>query len=362
MPSRWLLRLDTVLRAVGLDGAIEPEPEVAGRRRGCSTPHAASRCRRARAAPAARGAAAPALGHRRSRPGCATPMRSMPGISCGSRRSTRSTPIPAAPSAASSSMRRSPIRPPVSARLPADAEAQLLAIGGRRFGRCLSRPGAWAFWWPRFERIARWFVAEESARRGDHRRDACSECSRPLILAGPGGPFELIANADRIDRSPRAGLLLIDYKTGGVPARTRSRPASRRSCRSKRRSLRPAASATVQRRADRALEYWQLGGGDPAGEDAARSTMATPRALIDARSRAAGLDRALRRSRDALSRVPSREWAPRYSDYRHLERVDRERGRGMSAARGSTGAARRGRAAPPRSGSRPRPAPARPRC
>ena len=29
VPSRWLLRLDAVLRAVGLDGALGPEPEIA---------------------------------------------------------------------------------------------------------------------------------------------------------------------------------------------------------------------------------------------------------------------------------------------------------------------------------------------
>ncbi len=28
VPSRWLLRLDAVLRAVGLDGALGPEPDI----------------------------------------------------------------------------------------------------------------------------------------------------------------------------------------------------------------------------------------------------------------------------------------------------------------------------------------------
>src|SRR5438445_683891 len=30
VPSRWLLRLDAVLRAVGLDGALAPDPEIEG--------------------------------------------------------------------------------------------------------------------------------------------------------------------------------------------------------------------------------------------------------------------------------------------------------------------------------------------
>ena len=39
--------------------------------------------------------------------------------------------------------------------------ADLIAIGRDVFGDALARPGVWAFWWPRFERIAAWFVATE---------------------------------------------------------------------------------------------------------------------------------------------------------------------------------------------------------
>src|SRR5262249_33538284 len=49
--------------------------------------------------------------------------------------------------------------------LPLFAEDELIAIGRDCFRSILSRPGVWAFWWPRFVRIARWFVAEERQRR-----------------------------------------------------------------------------------------------------------------------------------------------------------------------------------------------------
>ncbi len=61
--------------------------------------------------------------------------------------------------------------------LPPSAEAELIAIGRECFGPILSRPGVWAFWWPRFERIARWFVAEERVRRAEIAREPAASAA-----------------------------------------------------------------------------------------------------------------------------------------------------------------------------------------
>src|SRR5439155_10116745 len=100
--------------------------------------------------------------------------------------------------------------------LPATAEAELIEIGREVFGPILSRPGVWAFWWPRFERIARWFIAEERVR-GPDIRDSASEIKGRLVLPARGGPFTITAKADRIDRLASGELVLIDYKTGALP-------------------------------------------------------------------------------------------------------------------------------------------------
>src|SRR6202030_2110455 len=71
--------------------------------------------------------------------------------------------------------------------LPTHTEIELLEIGQRHFAGLLSRPGAWAFWWPRFERIARWFAAEEAIRRPGL-AETQSEVRGDLIVPGPGGP------------------------------------------------------------------------------------------------------------------------------------------------------------------------------
>ncbi|MCE9521414.1 MAG: double-strand break repair protein AddB, partial [Alphaproteobacteria bacterium] len=53
------------------------------------------------------------------------------------------------------------------AQLPPDTEAldALMACGRAAFGELLERPGVRGFWWPRFERIAHWFLGFERDRR-----------------------------------------------------------------------------------------------------------------------------------------------------------------------------------------------------
>ncbi len=99
------------------------------------------------------------------------------------------------------------------------AEAELLRIGGDVFRETASSPAVRAFWWPRFQRIARWFVVEEKARRdaGQH----------PLVVVGRGElavnngeqDFTLSARADRIDANVAGALVIIDYKTGEPPTK-----------------------------------------------------------------------------------------------------------------------------------------------
>ena len=104
-----------------------------------------------------------------------------------------------------------------SGPLPPMALEELLALGRQNFGQALARPGLWAFWWPRFERIAEWFVAQEALRRDDL-VESRSEVAGAIEIAAPGGPFRVTAVADRIDRLGDGSLVLIDYKTGVVPS------------------------------------------------------------------------------------------------------------------------------------------------
>ena len=92
--------------------------------------------------------------------------------------------------------------------------AALLAAGRTEFGEMLTRPGVAAFWWPRFERMARWLIAFERKRRAEGAK-VISEQGGEITLAGLN--FKLRARADRVDLWPDGTASIIDYKTGTTP-------------------------------------------------------------------------------------------------------------------------------------------------
>jgi ATP-dependent helicase/nuclease subunit B len=205
--------------------------------------------------------------------------------------------------------------------LPADAEARLVAIGEEVFGTALSRPGVWAFWWPRFLRIACWFIALETARRGAL-AGSHGEVLGRLMLSGPAGPFELVCKADRIDRRRDGGLIVVDYKTGAVPRRgdvdlgfAPQLPLEA--------AIAEAGGLTgiaVARVAE--LAYWRLSGGEVAGEVKPLAEADAVRILID--TALAGLHRLIARFDDQATPYrssPRPEHAPRFTDYAQLARV-----------------------------------------
>jgi ATP-dependent helicase/nuclease subunit B len=102
-------------------------------------------------------------------------------------------------------------------QLPAGALAALLEAGREAFGEVLGLPSVAAFWWPRFERVAVWFVEFERARRQDGTRPLATEVSGWVDIETAGEPFRLTAKADRIDRLGDGRLAIIDYKTGRPP-------------------------------------------------------------------------------------------------------------------------------------------------
>jgi hypothetical protein len=113
--------------------------------------------------------------------------------------------------------------------MPADALDRLLAIGRQEFGPQMSRPAVGAFWWPRFQRIARWFVDNERERRVAL-ATLHAEVKGWLQFDGPAGPFIVTATADRIECGKDGRLAIIDYKTARCRVRARSNSASPHSC------------------------------------------------------------------------------------------------------------------------------------
>jgi ATP-dependent helicase/nuclease subunit B len=102
-------------------------------------------------------------------------------------------------------------------KLPANAFDLLLRDADAALEPLLDRPGVWAFWRPRFARIARWFVTAEAERRAAGTLPLAIETKGTMNFAAPAGPFVLSGKADRIDRRPDGTLAVVDYKTGVLP-------------------------------------------------------------------------------------------------------------------------------------------------
>ena len=100
--------------------------------------------------------------------------------------------------------------------LPENALAELIAAGEVAFRDWLDRPNVWAFWQPRFHRIAAWWLEKEQGRRPTL-AESDTELRGEWTVVEVSPPFTLSARADRIDRLKNGSLAIIDYKTGEPP-------------------------------------------------------------------------------------------------------------------------------------------------
>ena len=96
-------------------------------------------------------------------------------------------------------------------KLPDDLAAELQGIVTQVLAGYMGDPRIAAFWAPRFGRFAEWFAATEAARRMGV-IETVAEAQGELVLEAPAGPFTLTARADRIDMGA-SGLIITDYKS-----------------------------------------------------------------------------------------------------------------------------------------------------
>lgn len=86
-----------------------------------------------------------------------------------------------------------------SGLLPPGALAEFEALGEKHLGTLMTAPAERAFWWPRFQRLTRWFIATENARRRAGTRLLASETTGRLVVGPRSRPLTIEARADRID-------------------------------------------------------------------------------------------------------------------------------------------------------------------
>ncbi len=204
--------------------------------------------------------------------------------------------------------------------LPDNAEQELLKIGQKTFKNRMDNPSVRAFWWPRFERIAKWFVAFEAERRAMS-KVLGTEVQGKLEFDTGDGIFTLTAIADRIDRDANDQLMMIDYKTGNVPLQKAVALGF-----SPQLTLEALIAFTggfdgIDAEDVGKLQYWKLSGGRQAAD--VTDVKGDVKDLVtEARQGIEALIKAFNNQATPYLVTPRPEWAPRYNNVRHLSRVD----------------------------------------
>lgn len=203
--------------------------------------------------------------------------------------------------------------------LPGDALALLIECGRQAFAAAGTPPSVTAFWWPRFERAARWFIAAERERRTDLAAIR-SEVKGGVEIAAPAGAFWLNATADRVDTRRDGSISIVDFKSGGVPQDNEialgfAPQLALEGVIATEGGFKDVAAGRIAE-----LAFWRVSGGREPGE--IKATPGDPQTLVRAaRAGLAALIAAFDRIETPYLSVPNARFAPRYSDYGHLARI-----------------------------------------
>jgi ATP-dependent helicase/nuclease subunit B len=151
--------------------------------------------------------------------------------------------------------------------LPIDLAEELKDIAAGVLDAYTSNPRVAAFWRPRLNRFADWFAATEGTRRVGI-REVVAETDGKLVLEAPAGPFTLTVRADRIDVG-EGGLVITDYKSGQSLDSLKSRATAGRAPQLPLEAAIAAAGgfADVPTSPVTLLRYISTAGGEPPGRE-----------------------------------------------------------------------------------------------
>lgn len=101
-------------------------------------------------------------------------------------------------------------------QLPPNALELLIQLGKKHFDEASLSPELFAFWWPKFINTAFAYISQD---KRDEISSIHNEVSGSIQYNLPQGSFVFTAKADRIDILKNKHLNIIDYKTGAIPSK-----------------------------------------------------------------------------------------------------------------------------------------------
>jgi ATP-dependent helicase/nuclease subunit B len=208
-------------------------------------------------------------------------------------------------------------------KLPDDPARALIELGRPHFAALNDYPEARAFWWPRFERIARWFARWEIARRSGISAVA-AEIDGRIDIALDDGTFKLRGIADRIERDADGRYTILDYKTGAARTEKQVRTGLAPQLTLEAAMLRQGKFKDIPAGASVAeLGYVLLKGGEPPGEPKPlKFKEGTPDSHADrALEKLTALAKRFADADQPYRSLVHPMWTTHYGDYDHLARV-----------------------------------------
>jgi len=198
------------------------------------------------------------------------------------------------------------------------AIADFLALSTEALRDYADEPVLYAAWQAQCANLAQSFVAEEEQRRVHH-QPVQTECQATLLLKVDGVTYELVGRPDRLDQSAE-GMTIIDYKTGYMPTDKQVAAGIEPQMPLLGLMVAEGAFAGVSSRTVHELLYWKLTG--RVGHDELHVVKDGQGEIPKAR---AMLEAMLRRYADPHMPYlvePQPEYVPRFDDYRHLGRIE----------------------------------------
>jgi ATP-dependent helicase/nuclease subunit B len=205
---------------------------------------------------------------------------------------------------------------------PADPLKELIALGEKRFAPLIDYPEARAFWWPRFLRIAQWFVQWDHERRADV-ASLHAEIRGELKFPVGKREFTLSAIADRIERRQDGNYAILDYKTGAARTEKQVRTGLAPQLTLEAAILRGGGFKDIAAGSVSEIAYVTLKGGEPAGTPYEISFKeGTPDSQADhALARLKELATKFEHQATPYLSLVHPMWKTHYGDYDHLARV-----------------------------------------
>lgn len=148
------------------------------------------------------------------------------------------------------------------------ARDSLVAMGRAAFAP-VSRhaPDVAALWWPRFLRVADWFLGWEAVRRDGIAASFVERDGRLEWPTASGRTFALTGRADRFDALADGRYAVVDYKTGQLPGVEETAVAFSPQLPLEAAMLAAGAFRDVPAGETFALTYVRVSGGTPPGEE-----------------------------------------------------------------------------------------------